>query len=257
MKKIVLILSIILLLFSCSQKQDEKINQKEVNSWKVVENQTWKVEENKEKLVWEKEAEECMKKTPIKREEYLNFVYFAFKNKNDNKCYYLWFFNNQFFLVDENLEKNIKNNLEKYLKDWYFIKNKNDTDEEVLRRIIFHFSINKYNLLYWERISSLQKYIFEKYRFQETPVLAGFDEKNILDLYLEKFKELNIVLPEKYEVLKNNFSNKEVLEWLEYRSKETKQPEKEYIPVKKYFYDLDFENLYNILREKQQKELEK
>ena len=29
------------------------------------------------------------------------------------------------------------------------------------------------------------------------------------------------------------------------------------IPVKKYFYDLDFENLYNILREKQQKELEK
>ena len=90
-----------------------------------------------------------MKKTPIKREEYLNFVYFAFKNKNENKCYYLWFFNNQFFLVDENLEKNIKNNLEKDLKDWYFIKNKNDTDEEVLRRIIFHFSINKYNLLYW------------------------------------------------------------------------------------------------------------
>ncbi|MBB1565219.1 hypothetical protein HG430_004210 [Candidatus Gracilibacteria bacterium] len=126
-----------------------------------------------------------------------------------------------------------------------------------MRRIIFHFSINKYNLLYGERINSLRKYIFEKYRFQETPVLAGFDEKNILDLYLEKFKELNIVLPEKYEVLKNNFSNKEVLEWLEYRSKETKQPEKEYIPGKKYFYDLDFENLYNILREKQQKELEK
>ena len=222
MKKIVLILSIILLLFSCSQKQDEKINQKEVNSWKVVENQTWKVEENKEKLVWEKEAEECMKKTPIKREEYLNFVYFAFKNKNDNKCYYLWFFNNQFFLVDENLEKNIKNNLEKDLKDWYFIKNKNDTDEEVLRRIIFHF-----------------------------------DGKNILDLYLEKFKELNIVLPEKYETLKNNFLNKEVLKSLEYRSEETKKSGKDYIPVKKYFYDLDFENLYNILREKQQKELEK
>ena len=214
MKKIVLMLSILFLTFSCSQKQGEKINQNKSNSWKIVENQTWKVEEKKENLIWEKEAEECMKKTPIKREEYLNFVYFAFKNKND-------------------------------------------TDEEVLRRIIFHFSINKYNLLYWERINSLRKYIFEKYRFQETPVLAGFDEKNILDLYLEKFKELNIVLPEKYEVLKNNFSNKEVLEWLEYRSKETKQPEKEYIPVKKYFYDLDFENLYNILREKQQKELKK
>ncbi|ATU05648.1 hypothetical protein BKN14_04395 [Candidatus Gracilibacteria bacterium HOT-871] len=257
MKRIILILSILFFLFSCFQKQDEKINQNKSNSGKIVENQTGKVEEKKENLIGEKKAKECLEKSPIKREEYLNFVYFAFKNKNDNKCYYLGFFNNQFFLVDENLEKNIKNNLEKDLKDGYFIKNKNDTDEEVLRRIIFHFSINKYNLLYGERISSLQKYIFKKYGFHEAPVLAVFDGKNILDLYLEKFKELNIVLPEKYETLKNNFLNKEVLKSLEYRSEETKKSGKDYIPVKKYFYDLDFENLYNILREKQQKELEK
>ena len=248
-------LSILFFLFSCSQKQDEKVNQNKSNSWKIVENQTWKVEENKEKLIWEKEAEECLEKSPIKNLDikYIRTIYWAFKNKNDNLCYYLWFFNNQFFLIDENLQKNIKNNLEKDLKSWYFEKGDNETNENFLEWIFSYFTEYKYNLLYWEYIDYLNEKVYKKYKFQESPILANFDEKNILDLYLEKFKELNIVLPEKYETLKNNFSNKEVLKWLEYRSEETKKPGKDYIPVKKYFYDLDFENLYNILREKQQK----
>ena len=191
----------------------------------------------------------CLEKSPIEDKIYSS--YFSFENKNDNLCYYFWFTNNQFFLVNENLAKNIENNLEKDLKTWYFTKDW-ENEEDLKKHILQIFSHTKYNLLYSEKIDE----IFEKINksdFFEIPTFVIFDEKNILDLYLEKFKELNIILPEKFEKV-GNFNKKDILGLLESYSRQTKEKfSKYFVPVPKYFYDMDFENLYQSLLEKQKK----
>ena len=255
MKKLIFLILTSFLIFSCTSQNN---NQKNI-SWTWEIGNIWKNEKinsrnTKEKENIDEELKKCQNKSPF-RDKTVNINYWIFKNKNDNLCYYLGF-DGQFFLVNEKLKEYLKNDLEKNIETWYFLKNNWESDEKLLEKLSFNFSSRKYNLLYWDYIDKLLEKI-KKYKFQEAPIMAIFQKENILDFYLTKFKDLKIILPKEYFKFQWKASNnKDFYDWVQSQSDHMKFFEKEFNPPK-YLLDLDIENLYHILYEKQQKELEK
>lgn len=244
MKKNLILILTTFLIFSCSLENEKK---------EVLEKtQTWEIE---------KELQECLKKNPLEETHEMAgwYYYWAFKNKNDNLCYYLWFYYFDFFIVDENLKKNWLN--DKKLKDI-------NLDE---------FWHHKYNLLFWEKNNEIHRKIYDRLKLQVPSNTTIFLEKNLLEIFDEKFKELNIVLPENKQKIQSieeeyKVSNKYIIKKIEFTTTlfnrlKIKKNEKweienfdeidfekiHFDKIPKYLYNIDFENLYEILKERQKK----
>lgn len=211
MKK-VLILFLSFFIFSCSQKNIEK---QEILTWKTEEKQeilTWKIQEEKTY----KELQNCIEKSPFNGVfSYLEKpkIYWTFKN--NWKCFYLWFANN-FFLIDENPNK-----------DLFFEYTNKLYREEAL------------DDKFWKVISEYWlKYI------QELPPIYLFYPKT-LDIFKKYLKKENIILPEEYILVEKNkvenFKNELNMmkeNWQEHSNQE--------LNIKETL-DLDLENLYQTL----------
>lgn len=159
MKK-VLILFLSFFIFSCSQKNIEK---QEILTWKIQEEKTYK------------ELQNCIEKSPFNGVfSYLEKpkIYWTFKN--NWKCFYLWFAKD-FFLIDENLDRNL-----------YFEYTNKLYREEALDDKFLN--------------------IFKKYWIQypqELPPIYLFYPKT-LEIFDKYLKKENIILPEEYILVEKN-----------------------------------------------------
>ena len=199
MKKLIFLILTSFLIFSCTSQNN---NQKNI-SW-----------------TWESENFSCSENSKLKKSKN-SYLYWSFKNKNDWKCYYLWYFKNwNFFVVSEDSKV-----------DWWWER----------------WAWEKGNLLYKDIFdNNYQKFLedFKLQWLQSDPILHLFYTNTILN-FGKTLKENNIYLPEN-PILVNNVDLEDLQKNYEDLIEEYQEKQ-----TGKNINRINLKDLYNILREKQ------
>lgn len=201
MKKLIFLILTSFLIFSCTSQNN---NQKNI-SW------NWEIGN-----IWKKQAENCYKKSPLKTDK---IIFWSFLNKNDNKCYYLWFADT-FFLISEKTKIsspelytwiNLKEDLEKGNNKFENLLYENEWFWDLFKKINekFWYSVPEYQLphLFSPDIEKTILYYLNQYKIElsnDFVVSWKIDQKNYeksIDNYAKLYS--NAIKKNKEEFLRN------------------------------------------------------